>query len=190
MKRDELCIIGTVFIEDEKYVLRRYEVTERNLYLKAWNETFENSPVLNDENFKKKSWEDVLSDVTKLQLKIIDKLTQEYVGEVIIMKLDTEIPELGIHGQGIGTRVMNLFVDKLRTVLQIEFFSVRIRTDNYISQKLFENMGAVKVGEEGKEHAELMYNIMQEMGREKFEEIIEKDFEKTQRYTICYKLPL
>ena len=56
MKRDELCTIGTMFIEDEKYVLSRYEVTERDLYLKAWNETFENSPVLNDENFKKKSW--------------------------------------------------------------------------------------------------------------------------------------
>lgn len=194
MKRDELCTIGTVFIEDEKYVLSRYEVTEQDLYLKAWNENFENSPVSNDENFKRKSWDDVLSDTNKLQLKIIDKLTQDYVGEVILMKLDTETPELGIqllqkyHGQGIGTRVMNLFVDKLRTVLQIEFFSVRIRNNNYISQRMFEKMGAIKIGEEGKDHAELMYKIMHDMGREKYEEIIKEDFEKTQRYTLCYRL--
>ena len=52
---------------------------------------------------------DVLSDTNKLQLKIIDKLKQEYVGEILLMKLDAESPELGIqllrkyHSQGIGT---------------------------------------------------------------------------------------
>ena len=119
MKRDEICPCGKVFVEDEKYVLSRYEITERELSFRAWYETFENSPVLNDENFKKKSWEDVLSDTSKLQLKIIDKLTQEYVGEVMLLQLETATPELGIQllhkhqGQGIGTYIMNLFVEKL-----------------------------------------------------------------------------
>ena len=194
MERDELCSSGKVFAEDEKYVLSRYEVSERNLYLMAWNEIFESTPVSHDENFKQKTWDDVLSDTTKLQLKIIDKLTQEYVGEVTLMKLDTETPELGMqllrkyHGRGIGTRVMNLFVDKLKSVLQIEYFSVRIFSDNHVSQKIFEKMGAVKIGEEGKEYAELMRKIMQDFGKEKFEEVIKEDFEKTQRYIICYKL--
>ena len=185
---------GKIFAEDEKYALSRYKATEQDLYLKAWKETFENSPVLKDERFKKKAWENVLSDTTKLQLKIIDKLFQEYVGEVILMHLDTKTPELGIQllrkyqGQGIGTRVMKLFVDKLKTVLQIEYFSLRICSDNYISQRMAEKLGAVKVGEEGKEHAELMRKLMQDMGREKFENTIQESFEKTQRYTICYKL--
>ena len=118
-------------------------------------------------------------------------MTQEYVGEVTLMKLDTETPELGIQllrkyqSQGIGTRVMNLFVDKLKSVLRVEFFSVRIFSDNHVSKKMFDKMGAVKIGEEGKEYAELMYRIMQEIGREKFEETIKEDFEKTQRYIIC-----
>lgn len=125
----------------------------------------------------------MLSDENKLQLKIIDKLTQEYVGEVVLMKLDAEMPELGIqilqkyHGQGIGTRVMNLFV-------------VKIRSDNHISQRLFEKMGVVKIGEEGKEYAELMCGFMRDVGKEKFEEIVEDDFENTQIYTLCYKLTL
>jgi len=194
MERDELCSSGKVFAEDEKYVLSRYEVSEQDLYLMAWNEIFESTPVSHDENFKQKSWDDVLSDTTKLQLKIIDKLTQEYVGEVTLMKLDTETPELGMqllrkyHGRGIGTRVMNLFVDKLKSVLQIEYFSVRIFSDNHVSQKMFEKMGAVKIDEEGKEYAELMRKIMQDFGKEKFEEVIKEDFEKTQKYIICYKL--
>ena len=83
---------------------------------------------------------------------------------------------------------MKLFIDKLKSVLQAAVFSVRVFSDNYISQRMFEKMGAVKIGEEGKESAELMHRIMQEMGREKFETVIKEDFEKTQRYIICYKL--
>ena len=194
MERDELCSSGKVFVEDEKYVLSRYEVSEQDLYLKAWSEIFESTPVSHDDRFKQKLWEEVLSDTTKLQLKIIDKMTQEYVGEVTLMKLNAEAPELGIqllrkyHGQGIGTRIMNLFVDKLKSVLQIEYLSARIFSDNHVSQKMFEKMGAVKIGEEGKEYAELMRKIMQDFGKEKFEEVIKEDFEKTQRYIICYKL--
>ena len=95
MKRDELCSIGTVFVEDENYVLGRYEETEQHLYFKAWSETFEDSSVLKDEKFKRKCWEDVLSDTNKLQLKIMNRYTQEYIGEIMLMKLDEGMPELG-----------------------------------------------------------------------------------------------
>ena len=80
MERDELCSSGKAFAEDEKYVLSRYEVTEQDLQLKAWNEIFESTPVSHDENFEQKSWDDVLSDATKLQFKIIDKLTRQESG--------------------------------------------------------------------------------------------------------------
>lgn len=193
MERDELCSSGKVFVEDERYVLSRYEVAEQDLYLMVWNETFESTPMFQNEKFKQKAWDDVLLDTTKLQLKIIDKLEQEYVGEVTLMKIDTETPELGIQllrkyqEQGIGTRVMNLFIDKLKSVLQIEFFVIRIISDNYVSQKMFEKMGAIKIGEEGKEYAEMMRKIMQDFG-DKFEEVMKEDFEKTKRYIIWYKL--
>jgi len=35
-----------------------------------------------------------------------------------------------------------------------------------------------------------MCRLMQNMGKEKFEEIIKEEFESTQTYTLCYKLPL
>ena len=196
MNRDELCSNGVIFVEDEKYTLCRYDVSEQALFFEAWNETFYNSLLINDEQFKKKSWEDILLDTSRLQLKIIDKLTQEYVGEVVLMKVDAEMPEIGIQllkknqGQGIGTRVMNLFVNRLKSIMNVEFFTVRIRSDNYVSQRMFEKMGAIKVGEEGKELCDLMCELMQGMGKEKFEKVIQKEFESTQTYTLCYKLPL
>lgn len=196
MNRDEICSIGVMFVQDEKYALSRYKISEKDLFFKAWNETFDKSPLINNEQFQNKSWEDVLLDTNKLQLKIMDKLSQEYVGEVVLMNLDAERPELGIqllekyHGQGIGTRVMNLFLNHLKAIMKIECLTVRIRSDNYISQKLFKKMGAIKTGEEGKEYTKLMYELMNTMGKEKFEKTIEASFESTQVYTICYKLPV
>ena len=70
------------------------------------------------------------------------------------MKLDMVMPELGIQllrkyqGQGIGTRIMKLFVNQLKSIMKVESFSVRIRSDNYASQRMFEKMGIVKIGEE------------------------------------------
>ena len=145
MNGDELCSTGGIFTEDEKYMLGRYDATEQDLYFMAWNETFDNSLLKNDEQFKKKSWEDVLSDTSKLQLKIIDKLTQEYIGEVVLMELGTEMPEVGIQllqkhqSQGLGTRVVNLFINQIKSIMQVECLKVRIRSDNYISQRMFEN---------------------------------------------------
>ena len=91
------------------------------------HERFYNSVLFKDEQFKNKSWKDVISNTTKLQLKIIDKMTKEYIGEILLMKLSDKAPELGIqllqkyHGLGIGTRVMKLFVNKLKLVMQVEF---------------------------------------------------------------------
>lgn len=51
-------------------------------------------------------------------------------------------------------------------------------------------MGAVKIGEEGKSYCDFMKNMMQDMGKEKFEEIIQGAYEDTQRYILCYRLGL
>lgn len=66
MNRDEICSIGVMFVEDEKYALSRYKISEKDLFFKAWNETFDKSPLINDEQFQNKSWEDMLLDTNKL----------------------------------------------------------------------------------------------------------------------------
>ena len=111
------------------------------------------------------------------------------------MKADAEIPEIGIqllkkyHSQGIGTRVVNLFVNQLKSIINVEFFTVRIRSDNYASQRMFEKMGAIKVGEEGKEYADLMYELMQRMGKENLKRRYRKSLKGYKRihYAISYQ---
>ena len=120
-----------VFTEDESYLLCRYEEKDRKLYDKIWEETFGQSPVLNDTELKIKLWQDVLFDKNKLQLKIIHKKTGNYVGEVMVMNLDSEMPELGIQilkeyqGKGIGSRIMKNFIDQLKSILPVEAFLLK-----------------------------------------------------------------
>ncbi|MBR5595864.1 MAG: GNAT family N-acetyltransferase [Lachnospiraceae bacterium] len=185
-----------IFAENDNFILSKYKDSEQELFYKAWNETFENSPVLTDINFKEKSWEDVLTGKSKLQLKIIDTISQEYIGEVVLLNIDSEMPEFGIQllrkyqGKGIGTMITKLFLDKLKSVTQVKEILIRIRSNNEISKKMFEKFGIVKIGEEGKKCAELMASLLDDIGKDKFENIVGKSFASTQVYTICYKLPL
>lgn len=194
LDRDQTCPDGMVFTEDESYLLCRYEEKDRKLYDKIWEETFGQSPVLNDTELKIKLWQDVLFDKNKLQLKIIHKKTGNYVGEVMVMNLDSEMPELGIQilkeyqGKGIGSRIMKNFIDQLKSILPVEAFLVKISSDNHICRKLFENMGAVQIGEEGKEYGELFKKAMEDMGKEVFEKSVTSDVGIFQRYIICYKI--
>ena len=55
LDRDQTCPDGMVFTEDESYLLCRYEEKDRKLYDKIWEETFGQSPVLNDTELKIKS---------------------------------------------------------------------------------------------------------------------------------------
>lgn len=193
MERDQICQKGRNFIESDNYLFSRYTIDDKDCHWKLCGEVYDDVLLSNDE-FMRKSWEDVLLDTNRLQLKIIYKITQEYIGEVSLRNLDSDRPEIGIqllrkyHNQGIGTQVMQLFIARLKEVVQINCFSVRIFSNNYISQRLFEKIGAVQVGTEGKEYSELMAKIMNEMGRDKFEQVIQNDFENTQHFIICYEI--
>lgn len=110
--------------------------------------------------------------------------------------LETENPELGIYilpqyrNKKIGTRVVKCFTKNLQKLALYDYLSVRIYSDNLVSQRLFENLGAIKIGEEGKTYCKLMKKMMQDMGRERFKQIIGNTYESTQRYALCYKFDL
>lgn len=111
---------------------------------------------------KKRTWNEILCDNNQLYLKILDKQTGEFWGEISLKDLENDIPELGIHilreyrNRGIGTKVEKCFIENLRRVKGLQCLSIRICSDNYVSQRLFEHLGAVKVGEEGKAYCNFM----------------------------------
>ena len=193
MERDNL------FAADDRIVLRKYSEKNKELFLELWEENFANSSVkdivMQDANLTEKTWNDMFG-ADRLSLTIYDKHCNAYVGEITLRNLGDAEPEPGIQllkryqGMGIGTRVMKLFLEELRNRNEIKSLFVRIASDNIISQRMATKFGAVPIGEEGKDKAELFEKIMLEMGKEKFEEIIPEGYEFTQKYIICYRIKI
>ena len=192
MKRDDLCNRGQVFVEDNKYKLLRYEEKDKDIYMKMLYEIFDKSKEYLDSSFWEKSWNELLVDDNKLVLKIIDIEKNTYVGEVSLQNIQGVCPEIGIHimkenrNKGIASSILPLFLDKIKSLVEVEYFLARIRSNNWISIKLFERLGAVKIGEEGKEYSALMSQMTEKWGREKMEMTVGKDLEEILAYIICY----
>ena len=72
--------------------------------------------------------------------------------------------------------------------MEAEYFQARIRSNNWISVKLFEKLGAVKIGEEGIEYSVLMSQMAEKWGREKMEMTMGKDLEEILAYIVCYAI--
>ena len=194
MKRDDLCNKGQVFVEDNKYKLLRYEESDKDIYMQILYEIFGKNTKYLDSSFWEKSWNEILMDDDKLALKIIDIEKNIYVGEVSLENIHSYCPEIGIHimkeyrNRGIASRVLPLFIDKIKSLVVAGYFLARIRSNNWISIKLFEKLGVIKIGEEGKEYAVLMKEMAEKLGREKMEMTVGKDLEEILAYTICYRI--
>ena len=194
MKRDDLCNRRQVFVEDNKYKLLRYEEKDKDIYMKILYEIFDKNKEYLDSSFWEKSWIEILLDDNKLALKIIDIEKNTYVGEVSLLNIKSDYPEIGIHimkeyrNKGIASRILPLFLDKIKSLVEVEYFLARIRTNNWISIKLFEKLGAVKIGEEGIEYSVLMSQMAEKWGREKMEMTMGKDLEEILAYIVCYAI--
>lgn len=196
MKRDDVCQSEWMFASDKEICLCRYQEQDCSLYMRVWNEIFENSVIYLKEDVKEQEWNSVLFDTNKLHLKIIERKTERFIGDISLRNLSSEYPEIGIQilceyrNKGIGKRALNLFIERLKKVESLQCALVRIYSDNLVSQNLFEHFGAVKIGEEGKSACDFMKKMMHDMGKKKFEEVIQRKYEETQRYIKCYKLEL
>lgn len=196
MTRENLYSYGLSSISDKEFTLCAYKNQDRLLYGKVWDEVFDKETISAVEEAKKRTWNEILCDNNQLYLKILDKQTGEFWGEISLKDLGNDIPELGIHilreyrNKGIGTKVVKCLIKNLRRIKGVQCLLIRIYSDNYVSQRLFEHLGAVKIGEEGKAYCEFMKKMMQDMGKEKFEKIIQGAYEDTQRYILCYRLDL
>lgn len=196
MTREGLCSKGLSYIKDKELLICLYKKQDKPFHEKIMNEIFVDESPVSVTTVKEQEWNEILHDNDKLFLKVIEMQTEEFIGEISLRNLETETPELGIYilpqyrNKKIGTRVVKCFAENLQKLALYDYLSVRIYSDNLESQRLFENLGAIKIGEEGKSYCTLMKKTMQDMGRERFEQVIGNTYESTQRYVLCYKFDL
>lgn len=104
------------------------------------------------EDFRESLWDEHMNDENNLMCSIISNQTQEYVGYCGIKNTLAENWEIAIEilnkwkRQGIGYFSMQKFLDTVANRTGVVEFRIRIDSDNYASQALFEKLGAIPNG--------------------------------------------
>ena len=141
-----------LYDENEEFLLIEPNDTYKDAYFDLCKETYVMKDKLDDEEYRRLGW-GILFKVG-IVLFVIEKGTNNLCGYVELKHIDSEHPEIGIElfkkyqRQGIGYKAIKLMLSKAQQIHPVSSYKIRIYYDNISSQKLFEKLGAVKVGEE------------------------------------------
>lgn len=143
-------------------------------------------------------WEETVNDENSRYFSIY-KENGEYCGCIELQNYQSNTPEIGIslieskRNQGIAAKVVKLLVQKVCQECNIDYFLLKIMSDNSHSKHVFEKMGAVPIGEvipsmlilnKLKETlSEDEFNLMNDIVESQTEDIFEKEL------IYEYKLP-
>lgn len=139
-------------------------------------------------------WEQILSNADSVFSLFM--ANGDYCGSIELQQPDSNTPEIGIdllecmRNQGIAPKAVRLFAQKVYEKRKVDYFLIRISSNNLHSQHVFEKMGAVKIREEENVFSRFV---------ERFGEIVEKEGQDLERYrylfeesdnevVYCYKL--
>jgi RimJ/RimL family protein N-acetyltransferase len=133
-----------IFAEDEDFLLRKPIETDKDAYLSLFAEIVNEPTIYEDENLRSIPWQTALKN--GLELFIINKENNELCGDITLKNYASKTPEIGIdlfqkyQNQGIGYRMVKLLIETTCNIHKVDFFIVRIYSDNFRSQKLFKNL--------------------------------------------------
>ena len=122
-------------------------------------------------------WEQILKNADS----VFSLFTEngDYCGSIELQQPDSNIPEIGIdllenkRNQGIAPKAVRLFAGRVCEIRKIDYFLIRISSNNSHSKYVFEKMGALKIGEEETAFSRFV---------EEFSEIAEKEGQDLERY--------
>ena len=92
-----------------------------------------------------------------------------YVGNITMQHLASDTPEIGMdvllkyRRQRIAYETIPLFAKRVLELMPIEYFMVRIYSDNEPSKKLFEKLGATQIGKKPSEFAEVLAHMKEKL---------------------------
>ncbi len=122
-------------------------------------------------------WEQILKNADSVFSLFTE--TGDYCGSIELQQPDSNIPEIGIdllenkRNQGIAPKAVRLFAGRVCEIRKIDYFLIRISSNNSHSKYVFEKMGAIKIGEEETAFSRFV---------EEFSEIAEKEGQDLERY--------
>lgn len=152
MNYHDLFDANGIFIETEKYILRRILPEDLPYYQSlAQKESPDFLQSVSLSGASALAWED-LQQEDHLTCSILAKDTRAFCGFCQLQWVFSPTPELGIdllpecQKQGIAAEVLPVFLDQAKKLLPIDYFYSKIKKNNIPSQRLAEKIGGICVG--------------------------------------------
>lgn len=126
-------------------------------------------------------WEQILSNADSVFSLFMTN--GDYCGSIELQQSDSNTPEIGIdllkskRNQGIAPKAVRLFAKKVCEIRMVDYFLIRISSNNLHSQHVFEKIGAVKIGEEESDFSKFV---------ERFGEIAGKEGQDLEKYRYVF----
>lgn len=174
-----------LFVQNDKYILRALTEDDKENYLKLYREnsiiakvSSEMSDVDYDE-FVEFVWEKIPED-DSIIVSVFLKDGNLYVGSITIQHPFSDIPEIGIdvlrryQRQGIAYETIPMFAKRILELKNIEYFLVRIYSDNIASTELFVKLGALRIGHESSELGAVLAQMKEKL-KDEYEELLTRN---------------
>ncbi len=141
-----------IFAADEKFIICNISNEDRSDYVKLHRQLNGETSLYSNPVSKDTMWEQILNHADNVFS--LFTAEEDYCGSIELQQPDSNTPEIGIdllenkRNQGIAPRAVQLFAKKVYETRKVDYFLIRISSNNSHSKYVFEKMGAVKIGEE------------------------------------------
>lgn len=185
MNKSEFFSEDGILVQSEKYILKTLTEDDKDNYLKLYRENSivaKTSSKMSDvdyDEFAEFVWQKLPED-DAIYVSIYYAADNAYVGNITMQHLTSDTPEVGIdvlkqyQRQGIAQDTIPMFTRRILEFKKVEFFLVRIYSDNVASTKLFEKLGAERSGCELSEFGAILVRMKEKLKNE-YDELLTRN---------------
>jgi RimJ/RimL family protein N-acetyltransferase len=162
-------------VQNDKLILRNLIPEDKEDYYKLYQDTSIIKKKMKPEAFRRffeKEWEQEILSKDRLNISILSADSKQYVGNILLRYLDSDMPEIGIdivqefRRKGFAYSAIQLFLKSTRNLFEKDKFLVRIYSDNIASLELFQKLGVSEIGREPSEYQIFLNELKEKFGDE------------------------
>lgn len=185
-----------IFATDDEFIICNISNADRSDYVELHRQLNGEASLYLNPVSKDMMWEQILNHADSVFS--LFTIKEEYCGSIELQQPDSNTPEIGIdllvnkRNQGIAPKAVRLFAKRVYEIRKVDYFLIRISSNNLHSKHVFEKMGAVKIGEEETEFSRFVevFRETAENAGQDLEEFRHLFGESVDEKVYCYRLNL
>ncbi len=185
-----------IFATDGEFKICTISDEDRNDYVELHRQLNGETSLYLNPISKDMMWEQILNNADSVFS--LFTVNGDYCGSIELQYPDCHTPEIGIdlvedkRNKGIASKAVRLFARRVYEIRKVDYFLIRISSNNLHSQYVFEKMGAIKIGEEESDFSKFveMFKATAEIGEQNLEKFRDLFGESTDEVVYCYRLDL